>query len=587
MKPYLRYIFKSIVGQKKRFVFLTVLIVLNVLFRIVQPYLYKLLVDLLTFGLVNNNFSEQMLGDIVVIIVVWFLFSVGGNVANAQSSYLSWYIGNVVSQIVHKEGFKKLLRLDYHTHTKKHSSQYTKIVDDADTSIWEMSNWWMSRFFPSILGFAAMLVLAFSVSVPMTLISIAVIPVGFLIMFSMMKKHENVQVRINKLWTEKHEKMADQITNIATYKLNQDEDYFLKRQYAYSDKALYEQLSLNRKWRLVEMLNPDAFARFLVLGTGVWLVKDGIITLGTLFMFMGLLNEILIPLHLMSDILPQYSRVARQIDKFLKLMDEPEMVMDPVDPLPLGKVKGRIEFQNVSLQYPGNDEKYILKNVSFVIEPGEHVALVGHSGAGKTTIASLLTRLVDPTEGVILLDGVDIRKYRQEDYRRVLGTVLQDNSLYNQTVAENIAYGRPDASVADIHEAAKKSAAHEFISKLKLGYDTLIGEKGVRLSGGERQRLAIARAILKNPVIVVLDEPTSALDSITEAKVQKGLDELLKGRTAVVIAHRLATVHHSDKILVVHEGEIAAIGKHDELLKISPEYQKMVELQVGGFLAEE
>jgi len=251
-------------------------------------------------------------------------------------------------------------------------------------------------------------------------------------------------------------------------------------------------------------------------------------------------------------------------------------------------MKGRIEFENVYYSYPGRDEKsFSLQDLSFAVEPGEEVALVGHSGAGKTTVMSLITRLDDVTKGCILIDGKPLRDMKQEDYRRKVGVVLQENAMYNESVADNIAYGNAAASREDVIEAAKKAQAHEFIMKLPEQYDTVIGEKGVRLSGGEKQRIAIARAILKNPVIVILDEPTSALDSITESKVQKGLIELLKGRTALVIAHRLSTVRNADRILLFREGKIVAIGSHRELLRSSPEYREMVELQTGGFLAED
>jgi ABC-type multidrug transport system fused ATPase/permease subunit len=199
---------------------------------------------------------------------------------------------------------------------------------------------------------------------------------------------------------------------------------------------------------------------------------------------------------------------------------------------------------------------------------------------------ALATRLVDPTSGAVLLDNVDIRKFRQEEYRSKIGTVLQEHSLYNETIAQNIAYGKHHAKRKEIEEAAKKAAADEFIERMPKGYDTQIGERGVRLSGGEKQRLAIARAILKDPKIVVLDEPTSALDSITEAKVQKGLQALISGRTAITIAHRLATVRNADRIFVIKDGKIAASGSHSELLRNYPEYREMVELQTGGFLED-
>ena len=591
MKPYLRYTFRLIWRQKKSFMILSALVLFEAGLRLVQPYFYKIIVDALTDGIVSKVFSDAQLRLMLLTILLWFFCAIVNNVVNAQVLFLSWKVAHRSSQWAHMEGFRKLLRLDYRRHSQKHSSQYAKILDEGDTSVWEMTNWWLNRFLSSIVGFIAMLIIALSVSWQMTLVSLSVIPPGLAVIIFMIKKYEDEQYKVNKLWTLKHEHLSDQVANIITYKLNQDEKLFMDVQQGFVDRSTDAQLALNKKWRITGMLNPDSIARFLVMGMGVLLVKDGKITLGTLFMFMGLLNEILVPLHLLGDILPQYSRRARHIDKQLKLIDEKDVVVDPKHPKKIGEVLGRIEFKNVSYQYDhdGDDSKksFAIKNLSFVIEAGQQVALVGHSGAGKSTIMALMTRLVDPIEGAVLLDGVDIREYRQADYRKLLGTVLQENSLYNETVAQNIAYGNPKASRAEIIEAAKKAAADEYIEKLPKTYDTFIGERGVRLSGGEKQRLAIARAILKNPKIIVLDEPTSALDSITEAKVQRGLILLVEGRSSLIIAHRLSTVRNADKILFMRNGELRAMGSHSELIKISPEYAQMVELQIGGFLKDE
>lgn len=588
MKSYLQCTFGYLFRQKKPLAQLAFVVVADTVVRLVQPFLYKFLVDTLTTGLVDKSFTEGAVQALGWTVVIWFALVLSENYFRAQGHFLVWEIGSVSSQWMHMDGFRKLLRLDYLKHTKKHSSGYAKIVDQADVAVWEMSNWWLGRFFPSSLGFVGMLCIALSVSWQMTLVSLSVVPVGLGIIIFMINKYDAEQRRVNKLWNKKHEHLSDQITNVITYKLNQDEERFVHVQKGYSDRAAAGQTNLNRKWRLVEILNPDAVARFMVMALGVFLVKEGSITLGTLFMFMGLLNEILMPLHMLGDILPQYSRRAREIEKAVKLLDEEDFVVDAKKTQKLKSVAGGLEFQDVSFVYDEKDAKgFRIVDVSFVVKPGEHVAFVGHSGAGKSTVVALLTRLVDPTRGAVLLDGVDIRKYKQAEYRGILGTVLQEHSLYNETVAENIAYGKHNAKREEIIEAAKKAYAHEFIEKLPKGYDTLIGEKGVRLSGGQKQRLAIARAILKNPSIVILDEPTSALDSITEAKVQKGLQSLMTGRTTITIAHRLSTVRNADKIIMMRDGKLVALGSHFELLKSCPEYAEMVELQTGGFLADE
>lgn len=587
VRPYLKYTFRLAWRQKKKFIFLIVLTMAATAVRLVQPYFQKIIVDVLTNGIVTKLFSEQQVSLLVWVLVIWFLCAVINNITNASISHSVWQIGIASSEAVHLEGYKRVLRMDYHKHTQKHSSQIAKIIDEADTSMWEMTNWWLGRFFSSIFGFVTMLCIAFSVSWQMTLVSLSVVPLGLGMIIFMMSRYEDEQRKVNKLWNLKHEHLSDQILNIITYKLNQDEKLFMDVQKGFSKRASDAQSFLNGKWRTVEMLNPDIIARFLVTGMGIFLVKEGTITLGTLFMFMALLSEILVPLHLLGDILPQYSRRARHIDRLLTLMGDTDMVLDPKKPKSLKNVKGKIEFRHVTFSYPGKQSNFAIQDLSFTIEPGEHIAIVGHSGAGKTTIMGLMTRLVDPTAGTVLLDNEDIRHFRQAEYRHFLGTVLQENALYNETVAQNIAYAKHHASRKEIIEAAKKAAAHDFIMKLPQNYDTLIGERGVRLSGGEKQRLAIARAILKDPRVVILDEPTSALDSLTEAKVQKGLEVLTEGRSTITVAHRLSTVRNADKILILRAGKLLAMGSHMELLRNCPEYREMVELQTGGFLADE
>ncbi len=585
MKPYLKEIFRLAAQQKKLFLPLVVIMVIEVAVRLAQPYMYKVVVDDLTFGL-TGSFTQEILRELMFIIIIWMGLSIADNLLRAQMLFLSWKIGNHSSESIHLNGFRKLLRLDYQRHVKTHSSQLTKIVDNADNSMWEMTNWWLSSFIPAGLGFVGMLIIALSVSWQMTLVSIAVIPVYLVLVQVVFSKAEAEQHAINKLWDEKHEHMSDQVGNIMTYKLNPDEKAFFLKQKSYSDRAVQKQNELNKRWRFIEMMNPDAIARFLVMGMGVWMVKEGNITLGTMFMFMGLLNEILTPLHILGEKIPQYSRRARQIDKYLNLINEPVHVLDPEKPRKLDaqKVKGLLEFKNVSFRY---GKGFGVKNLNFSIQPGEQVALVGHSGAGKSTLIGLLVRLMDPTEGEILLDGVDIREYRQEEFRSLIGVVQQENSLYNENILQNIGYGNFKASTSEIIAAAKVAVVHPFIKNLPKSYETLIGEKGVRLSGGEKQRLAIARAILKKPKIVILDEPTSALDSLTEAVVQKGLDKLVHERTSLTIAHRLSTVKHAHKILLIEKGQIAEQGTHGQLMKSSNIYRRMVEHQTQGFLAED
>ena len=266
------------------------------------------------------------------------------------------------------------------------------------------------------------------------------------------------------------------------------------------------------------------------------------------------------------------------IERFIEIMDSDIDIFDDEDAKELNNVKGSIEFKNVSFGYNDKD-KEVLSNINLSIKEGEKVALVGPSGGGKTTICNLIPRFYDTTQGSIYLDNNDIKKVTLKSLRKNIGIVQQDVYLFAGTVYENIAYGDPNATREQIIEAAKLAGAHEFISELKDGYDTYVGERGVKLSGGQKQRISIARAFLKNPPILILDEATSALDNVTEMQIQKALENLSRGRTTLVVAHRLSTVKNADNIIVIDKSGIIEQGNHNELIKKNGVYANLYQYQ--------
>jgi ABC-type multidrug transport system fused ATPase/permease subunit len=321
-----------------------------------------------------------------------------------------------------------------------------------------------------------------------------------------------------------------------------------------------------------------AMGSVIVLGVGALMVVKGEMSLGTLVAFLSYTTSFYEPINRLTEVDNIFQEAIAAGERFFEILDQTTEVGDAPDAVALPTIQGKLVFDEVTFRYGTGDK--VLHDIAFEMAPGEMVALVGPSGAGKTSIANLICRFYDPNQGQITIDGNDLRRIKLSSLRQQVAVVLQDSFLFNNSVVENLLYGKPDADREEIIEAAQAANAHEFIMQLPEGYDTEIGERGVKLSGGQKQRLALARAILADPSILILDEATSSVDAEAEFLIQQALERVLKDRTSLVIAHRLSTVRNADKIIVLDQGRIVETGKHEELLQREGLYGQLYRRQM-------
>ncbi|MBB5216250.1 ABC transporter ATP-binding protein [Parapusillimonas granuli] len=386
--------------------------------------------------------------------------------------------------------------------------------------------------------------------------------------------------RVDRIWSEITNVLADTIPGIRVVKAFAQEKREVARFREANNRNLAVNDRVNTLWSLfaptVTLLTEIGL--LVVWAFGIWLVAQKSITVGVLTAFLAYIGRFYVRLDSMSRIVSFTQKAAAGAKRIFDILDQVSSVPEPSKPAHIEKVQGRIELRNVGFRY-GN--RSVIRHIDLDIAPGEMIGLVGHSGAGKSTLVNLICRFYDVSQGQIRLDGHDIRSLSIADYRRNIGLVLQEPFLFFGTIADNIAYGKPDASRSEIIAAARAANAHEFILRLPHGYDSLVGERGQALSGGERQRISIARALLIDPPILILDEATSSVDTSTEKEIQKALDNLVRGRTTISIAHRLSTLRQADRLVVLDKGEVVEIGSHDELMTRNGAYFRLHQAQAA------
>jgi len=385
--------------------------------------------------------------------------------------------------------------------------------------------------------------------------------------------------KIDRVWSEVTNVLADTIPGIRVVKAFAQERREAERFRVANAYNLQVNDKLNRTWSLftptVSLLTEIGL--LVVWAFGIWQVARGSITVGVLTAFIAYIGRFYTRLDSMSRIVSVTQKAAAGAKRIFDILDHVSNVPEPANPVKVERVQGRIDMSGLGFRY---GSRAVIHDLDLTIEPGEMIGLVGHSGSGKSTLVNLICRFYDVTDGAIKVDGTDIRRFAVADYRRHVGLVLQEPFLFFGTIAQNIAYGKPDATREEIVAAARAAHAHDFILRLPHGYDSLVGERGQGLSGGERQRISIARALLIDPRILILDEATSAVDTETEKEIQKALDNLVQGRTTIAIAHRLSTLRKADRLVVMDRGEVVEVGPHDALMAKQGAYWRLYQAQL-------
>jgi subfamily B ATP-binding cassette protein MsbA len=530
-------------------------------------------------GWILSTFGRDKLSALNFAALAVLIIAIVGAGCSYVEKYVTTTVGQWVTHDLRRTLYSHIQRLSlaYHDH-KQTGDLISRVTGDIDA----IQSFIVSGLLDSMINsltLVGMLGVMLYLNWKFTLIALSVAPFLFLVVFSYTRRIKKASREVRKKEGEIVSVMQEVLSSIRVVKAFAREDYEQKR----LEEESLEGVEIGLRARalkaklapLVEVI--VAVGTCLVLWFGARMVLSGALSPGSLVVFILYLGKMYKPMQQLSKMTDAYSKAVVGYERIREILDTHNEIKDIPGARRATKFKGAIAFEQVSFGY--EPATLVLKDLNFSIEPGQVAALVGPTGAGKSTIISLIPRFYDPTSGVVKVDGQDVRRFQQKSLRQQISFVLQETLLFHGPIWNNIAYGKPEATRAEILRAAEMANANEFIEKLPEGYNTILGERGVTLSGGQRQRIAIARAIIRNTPILILDEPSSGLDAASEKLVFEALDRLMEARTSIVIAHRLSTIRRANCIFVLKDGTIVERGNHEELMRAGGLYSELHDIQ--------